>query len=215
MTEEEWLACADRRELLRGLPEKPTPRKLRLFACACCRRIWDRLTDERSRNAVEVAEQYADGPVDHKALKSAWNAASLAERLAGWGSPLRAATEASHPASSVVASAANAAAWAVDGQRVWSDPRTREGLAQADLVRDLLGNPFRRVPFLAAWRTPDVAELAAAICAGHDFSADSFAALADALEEAGCNEPAILDHLRGPGPHARGCWVLDQVLGQG
>jgi hypothetical protein len=39
--------------------------------------------------------------------------------------------------------------------------------------------------------------------------------LADALEEAGCDNPDILSHLRGPGPHTRGCWVVDLVLGKG
>jgi len=38
--------------------------------------------------------------------------------------------------------------------------------------------------------------------------------LADALEEAGCAETALLDHLRAPGPHVRGCWALDHILGR-
>jgi hypothetical protein len=43
---------------------------------------------------------------------------------------------------------------------------------------------------------------------------DPFAILADALEEAGCTDAAILSHLRGPGPHVRGCWVVDLLLGK-
>jgi hypothetical protein len=40
------------------------------------------------------------------------------------------------------------------------------------------------------------------------------AVLADALEEAGCSDAEILNHLRRPGPHVRGCWVIDLCLGK-
>lgn len=45
-------------------------------------------------------------------------------------------------------------------------------------------------------------------------SADRLAILADALEEAGCTDEAILSHCRGQGPHVRGCWVVDLLLGK-
>ena len=40
------------------------------------------------------------------------------------------------------------------------------------------------------------------------------AVLSDALEEVGCTDTALLSHLRSPGPHVRGCWALDLVLGK-
>jgi hypothetical protein len=61
MTEQEWLACTDRWEMLEFLWGRASDRKMRLFSCACCRQVWHLLTDEHSRRAIEVAERHADG----------------------------------------------------------------------------------------------------------------------------------------------------------
>jgi hypothetical protein len=78
MTEAEWLACADPTPMLEFLRGKASDRKLRLFACACCRKVWHLLTDERSRKAVDVAERYADGVADEDERFNAWEAAQEA-----------------------------------------------------------------------------------------------------------------------------------------
>jgi hypothetical protein len=81
------------------------------------------------------------------------------------------------------------------------------------LIRDIFGDPFRPpVEFSAEWRTSTAVALARQMYESRDFSAMPI--LADALQDAGCDNADILDHCRGPGPHVRGCWVVDLVLGK-
>jgi hypothetical protein len=103
-----------------------------------------------------------------------------------------------------------------------------------DLMRDVVGNPFRggRLGLVgrpadavlwddeppgsllpAGWLTDTVLSLADAMYDGRDFAAMPI--LADALQDAGCEDEQVLTHCRGPGPHVRGCWVVDLVLGKG
>jgi hypothetical protein len=240
MTEAEWLACRDPRALLAHLEGKASARKLRLFAAACCRRIWRLLTDPRSRDAVEVSERYADGLATKAELAGAVTAAEGTRRRSH-GSfgvlpldvPVRAAQAAYIAAQGsaadavaavqfALAGAAGAMAWRsaapgfagpglVRSSPVAVDIAERE--AQCRLAREFWGNPFRTVEFEPAWRTANesaVSRLARALYDERDF--DQLPVLADALEEAGCSSRDLLDHLRGPGPHVRGCWALDLAL---
>ena len=95
-------------------------------------------------------------------------------------------------------------------------PDPGEQRRQCQLVRCIFGNPFRPLPWLnpawLAWEGGIVAKLAGAMYDERAF--DRLPILADALEEAGCTEVALFTHLRGPGPHVRGCWALDLLLGK-
>ena len=84
--------------------------------------------------------------------------------------------------------------------------------AQADLLRDIFGNPFRSVEFRLEWFTADVLALARGIYADRAF--DRMPILADALQDAGCDDDDILNHCREAREHARGCWVVDLLLGK-
>jgi hypothetical protein len=87
-----------------------------------------------------------------------------------------------------------------------------EWVAQAAIFKDIFGNPFRPAAFAEAWRSESAVALARTAYDTRNFSL--LPILADALEEAGCDHPEVLGHCRGPGPHVRGCWVVDGVLGK-
>jgi hypothetical protein len=221
--EEEWLTSPEPGPMLRVLRGSPGARKWRLFAVACCRRVWDGLTDPRSRRAVEAAERHADGLATDDELAQAWRAA--------WDASLE-IPEPQDPARRAAAEAARACAWPVEEmtadeafKAAWFAAFTTTGLpartmgaersAQCALLRDLLGNPFRPVavdPAWLAWDGGRAPRLARAIFEERRF--DQLRILADALEEAGCDDASLLTHCRGPGPHVRGCWVVDLILGK-
>jgi hypothetical protein len=97
----------------------------------------------------------------------------------------------------------------------WAAESDGVAAAQTALLRDIFGNPFRLVIFDPAWLTWHdglLVSMARQMYDSRDFS--DMPILADALEEAGCSNADILGHLRGPGPHVRGCWAIDWCLGK-
>jgi hypothetical protein len=224
MTEAEWLACNDPQAMLEFLEGKASDRKLRLFACACCRRIWPLFTDPRSRRAVQVAERFADAEGVSltelaAAERDAEDAHIAAPHLTALGlGPFDAAIHVlNHDLSASAADAASRAADAVESQDSNSGETARreECRFQALLVRCVFGNPFRPAvidPAIFRWNDGTVVKLARAIYDERTF--DRLVILADALEDAGCNDTQILGHCRGPGPHVRGCWLVDLLLGK-
>jgi hypothetical protein len=211
MTEAEWLACGDP-ALMLVFMETASDRKHRLFQVACLRRIWHLMPNEQWREAVAVSERYADTQASDK------------ERI-GASKKLRDVPPSDNASWDAVHSALEATMKTMRRKRLFhigthtvfanagvGDP-LREREVEAHLVRDILGNPFRPVTLTPPWLTSTVVSLAAGIYADRAF--DRLPILADALQDAGCDNPDVLDHCRGEGPHARGCWVVDLLLGKG
>ncbi len=232
MNEAEWLACAEPHPMLEFLGNRASARKLRLFACACCRRVGQLLGDGRARDALVTAERVADGLAGDSERSAARKAAQQAAQSRAVTNRPTVPKWERRVASAVYYALANpwetgyavprlaveALFWQAGGSSSpdWGAVVAAERQAQADLMRDLFGPlPFRPVPVSPAWLAWEggtVARLAGAAYDGRAF--DRLPMLADALEEAGCADETILSHLRGPGPHARGCWAVDLILGQ-
>jgi len=218
MTEQEWLACDDPQKMLPQLLEAGE-RELRLLACACLRRVWHLLPEGPSREAVEVSEAWADGRATRQDLDAAFDAA-VGSGVGLAGDPaLSQAAEAVQGVADVFPD--YGAALDAAGELAARQGRGNAGRAElARLLRCVFGPlPFRGVPRQPSWLTPEVLTLAQAayqerILPSGELDPARLAILADALEEAGCANPDILSHLRGAGPHVRGCWAVDLILGK-
>jgi hypothetical protein len=244
MTEAEWLDCEKPTEMLDFIGGQATERQLRLFGCCCCRVIYSLLTDERSQRAVEVAERFADGNADKDELEEirresreavryvtglnyysshgralASYARTVAKRSAEAAAEL-VGKSVGKVAMSISSAALEAAAEAagLEGGKHGNAPLFRQSKLETDrarqavLLRDIFGNPFRPVRFSPEWSTDTAMALAQQMYDAREFSAMPI--LADALQDAGCDNEEVLAHCRGAGPHVRGCWVVDGVLGK-
>jgi hypothetical protein len=213
-----WAACTNPRAMIGNLRRRNiSDRKLRLIAVAFARRVESLMTDPRALLALKVAERYADGlatdsalwSAGHKAEEDAVRSADPSEYRPEWAAV--AATE-HHPAAAAVDAAYQAIRPYTEGDL---DGWNRECRVQCDLIRDIAGDPYAAAsavdPAWLAWNGGTVAQLARAIYTERAF--DRLPILADALEDAGCTDDAILRHCRGGRPHVRGCWVLDLLLG--
>lgn len=224
MTESEWLACEDPEEMLEFLRGKTSERKVRLFAVACCRRIWQLLIDERSKKAVLVVERDAD-QARPEAVAEVFHELQCAFRVCEYDSDRHAdaawaACQLAEPSEDrlekavrVALLAAGAAGYPDDTS--YSTDRDRievEYKHQCHLLRDIFGNPFRPVVIDPAWLSPNVVALARTIYEERAF--DRKPELAEGLDAAGCHDAEILGHCRQPGPHVRGCWLVDLILGK-
>jgi len=237
VTEAEWLAATDPQPMLECLHGKAnvTDRKLRLSAVPCCRQFWRLLTDERSQQAVVVAERLADGLADEAERAAAERAAAAAARDAirarqsGDSIPemfTLAAKAANHSVFREVdpdTTGATLAAYRLIALNpdcgLYS--RLAVNIASSASLRDIFGNPFRPAPAVdpvwLTWQGGTVARLARAAYEDRRLPEGPLdpmrlAVLADSLEDAGCTAAVILGHLRGPGVHVRGCWALDLLL---
>jgi hypothetical protein len=215
MTETEWLNGTELAPMLEYLRIGVSSRKLRLFGCSCFRTIWDELKVDGVRRMVEQAEDLVDrtdAVSTTSMFFSCWKAvagmfrASLSEGL--YASLCGLISQ--NLTMGVVS-------YLVQRTRFASDlPGEEVDRTRLAMLRDILGNPFRPATVDKRWLTwneETVSKIATAVYAERAF--DRLPILADALEDAGCDDADLLDHLRGPGPHVRGCWALDLVLGKG
>jgi hypothetical protein len=231
MTQAEWLACDDVERLLKSLRQHD--RKARLFSCACCRQIWEYITDPDLRDAVAVSERFADEEATAAQLKTVYRRTRrvcatirAAEERNGRDGQQGIITEprarpSYRPETRYAVAAVEYVTFKGIGLVVFAARASRNTVDVAEappndqigLFRDIFGNPFRPVPFSPSWRTDTAVALARQMYEARDFSAMPI--LADALQDAGCTSADILYHCRGPGPRVRGCWVVDLVLGRG
>lgn len=224
MTPAEWNASAEPQTLLFWLHEqgKLSERKARLFAVAVCRRVWQLLPHQAYRDAVEVAEKYADETATDTEL--AFVQANVPELkgpinqayYVGWAAiAVISDTQSSYNVNDTIrdmwreSSYAAAMTTSICIGLAVGTSQNAEWKSQADLLRCIV-NPFRSGPPLKA--SADCVSLAQSIYELRSF--DRLPELALRLEEERCNDAELLGHLRAAGPHARACWALDEVLGK-
>jgi len=224
MTEAEWNSSTEPEDMLRFLRSsgKFSDRKLRLFAAASFRSLIHILPDSRQQEGIELLEQMADG-VHRPDSRAVTRAVHHALPPSDFGDPYHVALMlyrelASGPfavhrklvSGSIAVHAVSAPAGLGTGARV----------QQSYLLRDISVPPaFRPVVFEPTWRTPTILTLAQRAYEDRHLPAGTLdpvllGALADALQEVGCTDSEVLAHLRSPGPHVRGCWAVDLVLGR-
>ena len=201
-------------------------RKLRLFTCACCRQVLNPFAPRVAERALDAAEAFADGEITVAVLAQVGEAVSRAfagatddaDRGTGylrhlsdacrWACKSGNEEQAAGKAALAAARAAADVPWPATGELHRGCPV--EPAAQAELMRDIFGNPFRSVGIELEWLTDTVLALARGIYAERAF--DRMPILADALQDAGCDDEELLSHCRADREHVRGCWVVDLLL---
>lgn len=227
MTEQEWLQCADPQPMLEFLQGKISDRKLRLFACHCCRALilWDYYgqTDVYEPQ-IQVAERFAEGEATEDERGKAY-AGLIHEDFVRLGHPQRTSDErtvstcllpSANEAAGVFAHIAAENGWHLmphspnfldewDKQRVTRIAVERGGFAT--LLRHIVGNPFRASPLSACWPMT-VVQLFHSFQEGQDCTF----ALHDALLDAG--HPDLAQHFQDEKDHPKGCWAMDLLSGK-
>lgn len=223
MTEAEWLTSADAEKMyfLGVEPVKSGRRRVDLFCVACSHLVCHLIDDPGARQPFEWL---ADHPGERHRKDTGRHARGL---FHGVAQPLY---EAHHRRDVGVSGAAAHVAYdfwadwyeyAFDNLgEYFTDPGAPYPNALRDdpqiylpaVLRDIFGNPFRTPEFAPEWRTSTAVMLARQMYESREF--DAMPILADALQDAGCDSDDVLAHCRGPGPHVRGCWVCDLVLGK-
>jgi hypothetical protein len=228
MSMPDWLMTINPTPMLHYLDGRMSGRKMRLLVAGACLRI-NHLLPDRCRIAATALELYADSLISTEKYREAWGQAEIECRMCATDPPdatMYAAESVlipSPPTTPSVESALSIAAMAYGtdaasrvSEEVYDTAqelnRSFAAEEQAHLVRCLFGNPFTPVNLNSAWLTSTVLALAHGIYSEKAF--DGMPILADALQDAGCDNEDILSHCRSDGSHVRGCWVVDLLLGK-
>lgn len=230
-------------DLVSGPAARVSSRKLACFALECCRKWWELPLDETSQELIRSYEMFLQQQtswadflaicgqiwgvqqssttnstetvsvsVIHEWSPTPFGVSSLTQQLA-W---VTASYVHRHRIEELTRTATeeDLFGWGFFGYEFPGFNQTAKQVFAPlpALLREIVGNPFRSVAVDSSWRTSTVIALADGIYTERAF--DRLPILADALQEADCHNEDLLSHLRGPGPHARGCWALDLALGQ-
>lgn len=176
-----------------------TPRRQRLFAIACCKSLWGPTgTYPGYLEVLELAEAMADNPAPERMSELL----ALAEPFRQLGFP--------HGVIHLLSENAEQAAHAWTHMLGLTPGQTKR---HADILREVMANPFANLQLdgaLLAWRDGTIPKLAQACYESNDLS--MIGILGDALEEAGCNDLRVFEHVRKKQAHFRGCWLVDWIL---
>jgi hypothetical protein len=213
MTEEVWWSCDNPEIMLESVRPRASKRKLRLFAAACFRRLARLLPDDRQQQAINLLEDapgedvFPRGAVQRLRLALPSSLESFGGKCSDTDDPYFVGLMLYREF--VSSSAAHHATVATRGLADCVGERQ----AQCRLLRCILGPlPFRTISVSPAMRTATVIALAQTVY--QDKAFEQLPILADAMETTGCGESEIVNHLRQPGPHVRGCWAVDLILGK-
>lgn len=239
MSPDQW-DTASLREMLKVAAGRVSDRKLDLFNGWCCHALRPYLTDPRSRAAARYAEQHIDegcpnSPEREAILEAAKKAveelikwaheaptarenrrrrvygftAQIAQQALGHDQPSRGVWANAQLTAFAFGYANDEPAACLPGSEELRDEHLR---LQAAIFRDIVGNPLQPVVFEPRWRTEDTLGLARGTYEDRAFA--RLPLLGDALMDAGCDDDRLIAHCRSAGPHARGCWAVDLVLGK-
>jgi hypothetical protein len=223
MTEAEWLAATEPSPMLKFLEGKASNRKLRLFVVALARIFWEQVPEGEMRDAVNQSELYADNPASTEQIDDYRH--RFYRYLIRGITPEPSEQYKWHHNTPGIRHVFSFVSMTVRDdsmlQYILTTPQPLRDRRQENSItpyfhllpphiRDIFGNPFRPLTINPSWLTSTVLALASGIYSEKAF--DRMPQLADALQDAGCDNEDILNHCRQPGQHCRGCWVVDLIL---
>jgi hypothetical protein len=198
MTETEWLACDNACIKLLLIRDDVSIRQLRLIAAAYARRLQEMQENASAKRCDDILELVADRPQDRSDAYRVLFKRPGHSAFAGVLNPHNIYSPAHREIEMAL-------------RLLFSAFETQTKHYGLQIIHEVVGNPFRPVAFNPQWRTSTVLAMARGMYESRDFSAMPI--LADALQDAGCENTDILNHCRDEkASHIRGCWVVDMVL---